>query len=69
MKPEKFNQIVEDNWESIAYVAYDGFQKMGRGLVVLLEDKDSLDHSYVVLEEGTSDPRTSRLVSEYEIIS
>lgn len=66
MRSEEFNRIIADCWESIAFVAFDGFRKMGRGVVALMEELDSLEQCYVVYPEGKPDPRTARLIEEYD---
>jgi len=68
MKPEEFSRTVSDCWESIAFIAFDGFHKMGRGVVALMEEQDSLGQSYVVYGEDQPDPRTARLIEEYDPI-
>ncbi|MDD3619434.1 MAG: hypothetical protein RBR09_08875 [Desulfobulbaceae bacterium] len=66
MNAEDFNRMLRDCWESIAYVAFDGFQKMGRGVVDPLKEDLPLEHCYIVFREGEPDQRTSRLVVEYD---
>ena len=66
MKAEEFNRLIRDCWESISFVAFDGFQKMGRGVVALMEDQLPLEQSYIVYGEGETDPRTARLIAEYD---
>ncbi|HHO47301.1 MAG TPA: hypothetical protein ENN06_02415 [Desulfobacteraceae bacterium] len=66
MNAEDFNRMLRDCWESIAYVAFDGFQKMGRGVVALLKEDLPLEHCYIVFREGEPDQRTARLVAEYD---
>lgn len=66
MNPEKFSRIIADCWESIAFVAFDGFRRMGRGVVALMEDQDALEQCYVVYREGQPDPRTAHLIEEYD---
>jgi hypothetical protein len=66
MHAEYFNRLIRDCWESIAFVAFDGYLKMGRGVVALMMDDLPLEQCYVVYREGGADPRTARLVAEYD---
>lgn len=66
MKAEDFNRLIQECWESIAFVAFDGFQTMGKGVVALLEDRLPLEKCYTVYKEGETDPRTTQLLAEYD---
>lgn len=66
MQAEDFNRLVRDCWESIAFVAFDGFQTIGRGVVALMEDRLPLDKCYIVYEDGEADLRTAQLLAEYD---
>lgn len=66
MKPEEFNRIITECWESIAFVAFDGFRRWGRGIVALMEEHDSMEQCYVVYNEEQPDPHTARLIEEYD---
>lgn len=65
MQAEDFNRLIRDCWESIAFVAFDGFQRMGRGVIALMDDLP-LEQCYSVYREGEADPRTARLITEYD---
>lgn len=66
MEPEEFSRIITECWESIAFYAFDGFRRWGRGVVGLMEEQDSLKQCYIVYDEGKPDPRTTRLIAEYD---
>lgn len=69
MKAEEFNRLLLDCWESIAFVAFDGFLTMGRGVVALLDDRLPLEKCYIVYKEEETDPRTAQLLAEYDPVS
>jgi len=66
MSPEKFNRIVIECWESIAFVAYEGYLNKGRGVVVLMEEQSTLEQSYVPYRADNADTRTAKLIAEYD---
>lgn len=66
MNAEYFARLIMDCWESIAFVAFEGYLKMGRGVVALMRDDVPLEQCYAVYREGEADPRTDRLVAEYD---
>lgn len=66
MEPEEFSRLMDDCWESIAFVAFNGFNRYGRGVVDLMEPRQSLDRCYVVYDHGEPDPRTARMIAEYD---
>lgn len=64
-------EIALENWEFLAFTAYDWFEKMGRLVVGIEEDDDNpgLPRLLAVTYDsstGKTDPKTDELLAKYE---
>lgn len=66
--PAFINDLLENSWEQICYLAYDGYTSYGRGVVVIDEDAEEESYSaeYVVYDLAKIDENWTNLVREYE---
>ncbi|MFN0040608.1 MAG: hypothetical protein ACKVP2_13940 [Burkholderiales bacterium] len=70
LTPELLQSALDD-WDSLAFLAYDGFIRAGRGLLDLEQVPESISPvrvraSYVTFPAGKPHPETARVVSAYD---
>jgi len=69
LTPELLRRAL-DEWDALAFLAYDGFTRSGRGVLALERVPEEVSSgrvraSYVTFPEGKPHPETARVVSEY----
>jgi hypothetical protein len=68
--PELLQDAMQD-WDALAFLAYDGFVRAGRGVLALEQVPEDVSPvrvraSYVTFGERGPHPETARVVSEYD---